>query len=62
MAYNQFYELVEAGFMLIEIEYLSSNFVRHRHPSTIDMVICYKKDKDLSVPILELGTGRDISG
>lgn len=60
--FNQFYEFVEAGFMLIELEYLSSNFVRHRHPSTIDMVICYKKDKDLSVPVLELGIGRDISG
>ncbi len=53
--YNQFYEFVEADFMLIELEYLSSNFVRHQHPSVVDMVICYKKDKDLSAPVLELG-------
>ncbi len=60
--YNQFYEFVEASFMSVELEYLSSNFVRHKHPSTVDMVICYKKDKDLSVPVLELGFGRDING
>jgi hypothetical protein len=57
MIYNQFYELVKADFMLIELEYLSSNFVRHKHPSVVDMVICYKKDRDLSVPVLELGIG-----
>jgi hypothetical protein len=57
--YNQFYELVEADFMLIELEYLSSNFVKHKHPSVVDMVICYRKDRDLSVPVLELGMDRD---
>jgi hypothetical protein len=62
MIYNQFYELVEADFMLIELEYLSSNFVIHKHPSMVDMVICYKKDRDLSVPVLELGMDRDTNG
>ncbi len=62
MTYNRFYEFVEADSVLIELEYLSSNFVKHKHPSIIDMVICYKKDKDLSVPVLELGLGRDING
>jgi hypothetical protein len=59
MIYNQFYEFIEADFMLIELEYLSSHFVTHKHPSVIDMVICYKKDKDLSVPVLTLGMDRD---
>ena len=49
--YDQFYEFVEADFMLIEI-----------NSSVIDMVICYKKDKELSVPVLELEIGRDICG
>ncbi len=61
LVHNQFYEFVETSFMLIGLEYLSSNFVRHKHPSVVDMVICYKKDKDLSVPVLELGMGRDMN-
>jgi|SRR3990167_2084605 len=62
LIYNQFYEFIEADFMFIELEYMSSNFVRHLHPNIVDMVICYKKDKDLSVPVLELGINRDING
>ena len=57
--YNQFYEFIEADFMLIELEYLSSHFVTHKHPSVVDMVVCYKKDKDLSVPVLVLGMDCD---
>lgn len=42
-------------YLTIELEYLSSNFVDHKHSAKLaDMVICYKKDKKLSVPILEL--------
>lgn len=42
-------------YLTIELEYLSSNFVDHKHSAKlVDMVICYKKDKKLSVPILEL--------
>jgi len=47
----------------IEIENLSSNFIRHRHNvDDVDMIICYEKDIDIfydnpkgeKVPILEL--------
>ena len=39
----------------IELEYTSSNFVLHKHdPSKVDMVVCWKKDKELSVPVIEL--------
>lgn len=49
--------------MSIEMEYLSSNFIRHRHDvDYTDMIICYEKDMDIfydnpkgeKVPILEL--------
>lgn len=52
--YGKFYELVAAHSISIELEDISSNFVRHKHPNTIDMVICYEKDKEIRVPVLEL--------
>jgi len=39
----------------IELEYQSGNFISHKHSiDSTDMVICFKKDKHLDVPILEL--------
>jgi len=39
----------------IEFEYRSSNFVRHRHdPTKVDLVVCWIKDIELSVSIIEL--------
>jgi hypothetical protein len=39
----------------IELEYQSGNFILHKHPiEHTDMVICFKKDKHIDVPILEL--------
>lgn len=51
--------------LTIELEYLSSNFKLHKHPiDLVDMIICYRKDKDVyynifddkKVPILELSS------
>lgn len=52
--YDKFCEIVQADFLPIELEYLSGNFIKHKHPDIVSMVICYKKDKDISVPVLEL--------
>lgn len=52
--FYKFCEFVGADSMLIELEQLSSNFEKHKHIDTIDMIICYKKDKELDIPILEL--------
>ena len=52
--YNKFCDIVQADFLPIELEYLSGNFIKHKHPDIVSMVICYKKDKELSVPVLEL--------
>ena len=52
--YDKFYALVGAQSISIELEEISSNFVRYKHPSTVDMVICYKNDKEIRVPVLEL--------
>lgn len=39
----------------IGLEYESGNFILHGHnPDTVDIVICYKKDKDLSMPIIPI--------
>lgn len=39
----------------IELEYQSGNFISHKHSiDKTDMVICFKKDKHLDVPVLEL--------
>lgn len=58
--YDSFNMMTDPNF-LIELEYVSSNFIKHRHPNDIvDMIICYKKDIDIGdIPILELsGSGR----
>lgn len=52
--YDKFCEIVEADFLPIELEYLSGNFIKHKHPDIVSMVICFKKDKDISTPVLEL--------
>lgn len=52
--YGKFYELVDAQSILIELEYISSNFIRHKHPGIVDMIICYHKDKEVGIPVLEL--------
>lgn len=52
--YLKFCNIVKSDFLPIELEYLSSNFIKHGHSDIVSMVICYKKDKDLAVPILEL--------
>jgi hypothetical protein len=39
----------------VEFEYASSNFIQHGHdPALCDMVICWNRDRDLPVPVLEL--------
>lgn len=39
----------------IELETLSSNFIRHKHPTnSVDLVICLKEDVPLKVPVMEL--------
>lgn len=39
----------------VEIETLSSNFIRHNHnPVEVDMVICLLNDMELTVPTLEI--------
>lgn len=47
--------------VMAELEYESSNFKNHKHdPDKVDIIICYKKDKDIydsnknPVPIIEL--------
>lgn len=52
--FYKFCEFVGADSILIELEQLSDNFVKHKHSDLIDMIICYKKDKELDIPILEL--------
>ncbi len=56
-------DFIHDRFISVELEYLSSHFISHRHPiDTVDMIICYKKDKDIyynipkgeKIPILEL--------
>lgn len=43
--------------MAAEIEYKSSNFILHGHdPSGCDIVLCWKNNKKLPIPILELST------
>lgn len=52
--YDIFIELIDNKSFLIELEYESSNFLLHKHGHT-DMIICYKKDKDIdNIRILEL--------
>ena len=47
----------------IELEYKSSNFIQHKHdPSKVDMVICWEKDTDLSVPVIELKSFAQANG
>lgn len=47
----------------IELEYTSGNFVLHKHdPSKVDMVVCWKKDKELSVPVIELKSFLESNG
>lgn len=57
------FNLIHGRYMHIELEYLSSNFLLHKHPvDLVDMIICYRKDKDIyynipeghNVQILEL--------
>jgi gas vesicle GvpC-like protein len=39
----------------VEFEFASGNFILHGHdPALCDMVICWKKDRELPVPVLEL--------
>lgn len=53
--YYTFLGLVNAKNLLIGLEYISSNFLLHRHSiKYVNMVVCYKKDRELSIPILEL--------
>lgn len=41
----------------VEFEYRSSNFILHKHDiRQCDMVICWKKDCELPIPIVELST------
>lgn len=41
-----------------EIEYLSGNFIWHRHdPNNCDLVICWLHTVELPLPVLELSTG-----
>lgn len=52
--YDIFIELIDNNSFLIELEDLSSNFLLHKHGHA-DMIICYKKDKDIdNIRILEL--------
>ena len=52
--YDIFIELVDNKSFLIELEDLSGNFLLHKHGHA-DMIICYKKDKDIdNIRILEL--------
>ena len=52
--YDIFIELIDNKSYLIELEYESGNFLLHKHGHT-DMIICYKKDKDIdNIRILEL--------
>jgi transcriptional antiterminator Rof (Rho-off) len=47
----------------IELEYMSSNFIQHKHDtSKVDMVVCWKKDKELSIPIIELESFLEANG
>lgn len=40
----------------VEFEYASGNFIQHGHdPALCDLVICWKKDRELPIPVLELG-------
>lgn len=39
----------------VEFEYRSGNFILHKHDvKNYDLVICWEKDKELGLPILEL--------
>ena len=39
----------------VEVEYKSSNFIRHRHdPEKCDFILCWVHDTQLSLPVLEL--------
>lgn len=52
--YDIFIELIDNKSFLIELEDLSGNFLLHKHGHA-DMIICYKKDKDIdNIRILEL--------
>lgn len=52
--YDIFIELIDNKSFLIELEDLSGNFLSHKHGHA-DMIICYKKDKDIdNIHILEL--------
>lgn len=48
--------LVRAGKdVRVELETLSSNFIRHKHdPSLVDLVICLEKDVELEVETVEI--------
>ncbi len=52
--FYKFCEFVGADSILIELEHKSSNFIRHKHVDLIDMIICYDKDVEIDIPILEL--------
>ena len=45
----------------VELETYASNFIKHRHPTNIDYVICIKKDIKLDVPIIEVPKLRLVS-
>lgn len=39
----------------VELEYLSSNFILHGHsPSAVDLVVCWKKDRSIPVPVIAM--------
>lgn len=59
MKVNQYpdaiYEKPDGSRLFVEFEYRSSNFVSHGHDATkTDLVICWQRDRDLAVPVIEL--------
>lgn len=59
MKINQYpdaiYEKPDGSRLFVEFEYKSSNFVSHGHDATkTDLVICWQRDRDLPVPVIEL--------
>lgn len=59
MKVNQYpdaiYEKQDGSRLFVEFEYKSSNFLLHGHaPDKTDLVICWQRDRDLSVPVIEL--------
>lgn len=39
----------------VEFEFMSSNFISHGHdPNLCDMVVCWERNRELTIPVLEL--------